>query len=35
MPRYLSKSDFILARDCPRKLYYKKRGYPSNLEDNE
>ena len=35
MPRHLSKSDFILARDCPRKLFYKKRGYPSILEADE
>lgn len=32
---YISKSDFIVARDCPTKLYYKKMKYPSNLEENE
>ena len=35
MPCHLSKYDVILARDCPRRLFSKKRGYPSNLEDNE
>ncbi|MCJ7484061.1 MAG: DUF2779 domain-containing protein [Thermodesulfovibrionales bacterium] len=32
---YISKSDFKVARDCPAKLYYKKKRYPSNLEANE
>jgi len=32
--RYLSKSDFKTARECPAKLYYKKLGYPSTLEDD-
>ena len=32
---YLSKSDFVLARDCPTKLYYKKKKYPSADEGNE
>lgn len=32
---YLSKSDFKLAQDCPAKLYYRKRRYPSYQEDNE
>ena len=27
-PRTLSKSDFILARDCPAKLYFRENGYP-------
>src|SRR5690349_17252630 len=26
--RTLSKSDFILARDCPAKLYFRENGYP-------
>lgn len=32
---YLSKSDFKVARTCHTKLYYKKSGFPSNLEDDE
>lgn len=31
----LSKSDFKLASNCPKKLHYKKQGFPSTLEDNE
>lgn len=31
----LSKSDYKLACSCPKKLYYKKQKYPSNLEQNE
>ncbi len=31
----LSKSDFMLACDCPAKLYYKKKNYPSSTEGNE
>lgn len=27
-PRTLSKSDFIAARDCPAKLYFRENGYP-------
>jgi len=30
---YLSKSDFMLAQTCPTKLYYKKKGYPSEAND--
>lgn len=30
----LTKSDFILARECPTKLYYKKLRYPSLLDDD-
>ena len=26
--RTLSKSDFILARDCSAKLYFRENGYP-------
>ena len=26
--RTLSKSDFILARDCAAKLYFRENGYP-------
>ncbi len=32
---YLTKSDFKVARTCGTKLYYRKKGYPSNLSDNE
>ena len=32
---YLSKTDFRVARTCPTKLYYRKRGYPSSMEDDE
>ena len=32
---YLSKTDFKVARSCPTKLYYKKRGYPSIEEEDE
>ena len=35
MINYLSKSDFMLAHDCPTKLYYKKMGYPSVDDGNE
>lgn len=31
----LTKSDFKVARTCPTKLYYRKRKYPTTLEDNE
>ncbi|HUJ10856.1 MAG TPA: DUF2779 domain-containing protein [Verrucomicrobiae bacterium] len=31
---YLTKSDFIVARTCPTKLYYKKMRYPSLLDDD-
>jgi len=30
----LSKSDFILGKECPFKLKYKKAGYPSTREDD-
>ncbi len=32
---FLSKSDFKVGRTCPTKLYYKKMGYPSGLEQSE
>lgn len=32
---YLTKSDFKVARTCGTKLYYRKKGYLSNLSDNE
>ena len=32
---HLTKSDFILARDCPTKLFYKKQKYPTSSADNE
>jgi hypothetical protein len=31
---FLSKSDFIAARSCGSKLYYKKLRYPSFLDDD-
>ena len=31
---FLTKSDYTLARNCESKLYYRKRGYPSNAGDN-
>ena len=30
--RTLSKSDFILARDCPAKLYFRENGYPDTRQ---
>ncbi len=36
MPRYLTKSRFTLAMDCPAKLfYYGKSQYPNKKSDNE
>jgi hypothetical protein len=35
MGYFLSKSDFMLAHDCPSKLYYKKRKYPSVNDEDE
>lgn len=32
---YLSKSDFKTGRDCPAKLWYRKRRYPNTNEDND
>jgi hypothetical protein len=32
--RHLSKSDFMLARSCAKKLVYKKAGYDSSMEGN-
>jgi hypothetical protein len=31
----LSKSDFQLASDCPKKLIYKKQCYPTTNDTNE
>src|ERR1700693_6323304 len=31
---YLTKTDFITARTCPTKLYYKKLRHPSLLDDD-
>lgn len=31
---FLTKNDFIAARSCQTKLYYKKLGYPSLLDDD-
>ena len=35
MNNYLSKSDYLLARSYPTKVYYKKKGYPNFSEQNE
>ena len=32
---YLTKSDFKVARTCPTKLYYRKKGYPTHDDGNE
>jgi hypothetical protein len=32
---YLTKSDFKVARTCPTKLYYRKKGYPTVDDGNE
>jgi hypothetical protein len=32
---YLSKSDFKACSDCRTKLFYRKRGYATNLDENE
>jgi len=32
---YLTKTDFKIAFDCATKLYYRKRGYPTTLDDND
>ncbi len=32
---HLSKSDFKTAMDCPTKLWYKKHGYPTLMDNNE
>ena len=34
MPHFLTKSDFEHARSCETKLYYKKQGYPSILDED-
>ena len=31
---YLSKSDFKVASNCPSKLYFKKKRFPSLMNDN-
>ncbi len=33
--RYLSKSDFKAARECPTKLYYRKNKYPNLNQENK
>ena len=33
--RTLSKSDFKVAQDSPSKLYYRKRKFPSTMDENE
>jgi hypothetical protein len=35
MTAYLSKTDFKVARTCATKLYYRKLGYPSMLQDDD
>ena len=35
MSTYLSKTDFKVARTCATKLYYRKLGYPSMLDEDE
>jgi hypothetical protein len=32
---YLSKSDFKACCDCRTKLLFRKRGYATNLDENE
>lgn len=32
---FLTKTDFKTAADCRTKLFYRKRGYPTNLEEND
>lgn len=32
---YITKSDFKVAVDCRTKLFYRKNGYPTNLDENE
>src|SRR5689334_24608796 len=32
---YLTKSDFKACYDCRTKLYYRKKAYPTNLDENE
>lgn len=32
---YITKSDFKVAADCRTKLFYRKNGYPTNLDENE
>ncbi len=33
--KYVSKSDFKAARECPTKLFYRKNRYPNTKEDDE
>jgi hypothetical protein len=33
--RWLSKSDFLVARSCPGKLYFKKHAFPSVVEQDD
>lgn len=33
--RYVSKSDFKAARECPTKLYYRKNNYPNINQEDE
>jgi hypothetical protein len=31
---YLTKSDFKVGRECPRKIYYRKMKYPSRMDED-
>src|SRR3990167_6757872 len=33
--KYVSKSDFKAARECPAKLYYRKNKYPNLKQEDE
>ncbi len=33
--KWLSKSDFLVARSCPGKLYFKKHAFPSVVEQDD
>ena len=36
MPRpYLTKSDFKACFDCRTRLFYRKSGYPTSVDENE
>ncbi len=31
---FLTKKDFVVSQSCATKLYYKKLGYPSVMDDD-
>ena len=33
--KWLSKSDFLVARSCPGKLYFKKHAFPSVVDEDD